>query len=108
VPRGASPAPSAIPAPAVSAITARRGIVEHYRGSTLTANVRPKLKLEVVVDDKDKLLVVETILKRTRTGEIGDGVFVTQSRKRSASVPARRARRSSRPTARREMPARRT
>jgi nitrogen regulatory protein PII len=56
----------------------QKGIVEHYRGSTLTVNVRPKLKLEVVVDDKDKPLVVETILKHARTGEIGDGkIFVT-------------------------------
>jgi nitrogen regulatory protein PII len=56
----------------------QKGIVEHYRGSTLTVNVRPKLKLEVVVDDKDKSLVVETILKHARTGEIGDGkVFVS-------------------------------
>jgi nitrogen regulatory protein PII len=56
----------------------QKGIVEHYRGSTLTVNVRPKLKLEVVVDDRDKQLVVVTILKHARTGEIGDGkIFVT-------------------------------
>jgi nitrogen regulatory protein PII len=56
----------------------QKGIVEHYRGSTLTVNVRPKLKLEVVVDDKDKPLVVETILKHARTGDVGDGkIFVT-------------------------------
>jgi nitrogen regulatory protein PII len=56
----------------------QKGIVEHYRGSTLTGGVRPKLKLEVVVDDKDKPLVVETILKHARTGEVGDGkIFVT-------------------------------
>jgi nitrogen regulatory protein PII len=56
----------------------QKGIVEHYRGSTLTVNVRPKLKLEVVVDDKDKSVVVETILKHARTGEVGDGkVFVS-------------------------------
>lgn len=56
----------------------QKGIVEHYRGSTLTVNVRPKLKLEVVVEDKDKGLVVETILKHARTGEIGDGkIFVS-------------------------------
>ncbi|MEK6326894.1 MAG: P-II family nitrogen regulator [Actinomycetota bacterium] len=56
----------------------QKGIVEHYRGSTLTVNVRPKLKLEVVVDDKDKPVVVETILKHARTGEVGDGkVFVS-------------------------------
>ena len=55
----------------------QKGIVEKYRGSTLTVNVRPKLKLEVVVEDKDKPLVVETILKHARTGEVGDGkIFV--------------------------------
>lgn len=55
----------------------QKGIVEHYRGSTLTVNVRPKLKIEVVVEDKDKSLVVETILKHARTGDVGDGkIFV--------------------------------
>ena len=55
----------------------QRGIVEQYRGSTLTVNVRPKLKVEVVVDDKDKGLVVETILRHARTGNVGDGkIFV--------------------------------
>src|SRR3712207_3063448 len=55
----------------------QKGIVEHYRGSTLTVNVRPKLKVEVVVEDRDKGLVVETILKHARTGGVGDGkIFV--------------------------------
>ena len=55
----------------------QKGVVEHYRGSTLTVNVRPKLKLEVVVEDRDKAVVVETILRHARTGEIGDGkIFV--------------------------------
>ena len=55
----------------------QKGIVEQYRGSTLTVNVRPKIKLEVVVEDKDKAVVVETILKHARTGEVGDGkIFV--------------------------------
>jgi nitrogen regulatory protein P-II 1 len=55
----------------------QKGIVEHYRGSTLTVNVRPKLKLEIVVEDRDRSMVVETILKHARTGEIGDGkIFV--------------------------------
>ena len=57
----------------------QKGIVEHYRGSTLTVNVRPKLKLEIVVEDKDKPMVVESILKHARTGEIGDGkIFVVR------------------------------
>jgi nitrogen regulatory protein PII len=56
----------------------QKGIVEHYRGSALTVNVRPKLKLEVVIEDKDKDLVVETILRHARSGEVGDGkIFVS-------------------------------
>ena len=68
--------------PSISLLEAKgsgrqKGIVEQYRGSTITVNIRPKLKLEVVVEDKDKGLVVETILKHARTGEVGDGkIFV--------------------------------
>ena len=55
----------------------QKGVVEHYRGSALTVGMRPKLKLEVVVEDKDKALVIETILKHARSGEVGDGkIFV--------------------------------
>ncbi|MDX6632166.1 MAG: nitrogen regulatory protein 1 [Solirubrobacterales bacterium] len=55
----------------------QKGIVEQYRGSQLTVNVRPKLKIECVVDDTEKGVVVETILKHARTGEVGDGkIFV--------------------------------
>jgi nitrogen regulatory protein PII len=55
----------------------QKGVVESYRGSSLTVNVRPKLKLEVVVEDDDKATVVETILRHARTGEVGDGkIFV--------------------------------
>ena len=55
----------------------QKGVVETYRGSSLTVNVRPKLKVEVVVEDKDKGMVVETILKHARTGDVGDGkIFV--------------------------------
>jgi len=55
----------------------QKGVVETYRGSTLTVNVRPKMKIECVVEDKDKGLVVETILRHARTGDVGDGkIFV--------------------------------
>ena len=69
--------------PSISIIEAKgsgrqKGIVEQYRGSTVTVNVRPKLKLEIVVADSDKDLIVETILRHARTGEVGDGkIFVT-------------------------------
>ena len=69
--------------PSISVLEAKgsgrqKGIVEQYRGSTVTVNVRPKLKLEIVVADSDKDLIVETILRHARTGEVGDGkIFVT-------------------------------
>jgi nitrogen regulatory protein P-II 1 len=68
--------------PSLSIIEAKgsgrqKGIVEHYRGSTLTVNVRPKLKLEVVVEDADCQAVIDAILRHARTGEVGDGkIFV--------------------------------
>lgn len=56
----------------------QRGITEHYRGAELTIHLRPKLKLEVVVESKDTSVVKETILKHARTGDVGDGkIFVT-------------------------------
>lgn len=55
----------------------QRGITEHYRGAEVDVNVRPKLKIETVVDDKDVKFITETILKHARTGEVGDGkIFV--------------------------------
>ena len=55
----------------------QKGVVERYRGSSLTVAVRPKLKLEVVVEDGDKDAVVEAILRHARSGEVGDGkIFV--------------------------------
>jgi nitrogen regulatory protein PII len=55
----------------------QKGVTEHYRGSELTIHLRPKLKLEVVVDDRDANTVKEVILKHARTGSVGDGkIFV--------------------------------
>jgi nitrogen regulatory protein P-II 1 len=55
----------------------QKGIVETYRGAELTNYLRPKIKLECVVDDGDVQTVVDTILKHGRTGAVGDGkVFV--------------------------------
>jgi nitrogen regulatory protein PII len=55
----------------------QRGEVERYRGSALMISVRPKLKLEIVVEDRDVDSVVETIVRHARSGEAGDGkIFV--------------------------------
>ncbi len=51
----------------------QKGITEHYRGAELTIHLRPKLKVECVVDDGAVGLVTETILRHARTGSVGDG-----------------------------------
>ena len=51
----------------------QKGLTEHYRGSEIAIHLRPKLKLECVVDDGAVALVTETILKYARTGSVGDG-----------------------------------
>jgi nitrogen regulatory protein PII len=51
----------------------QKGITEHYRGSEIAIHLRPKLKLECVVEDEAVGLVTETILRYARTGSIGDG-----------------------------------
>ena len=51
----------------------QKGLTEHYRGSEIAIHLRPKLKLECVVEDEAVGLVTETILKYARTGSIGDG-----------------------------------
>jgi nitrogen regulatory protein PII len=55
----------------------QKGITEHYRGSSIAIHLRPKLKLECVVEDHDAAVIVETILKHARTGSVGDGKIFT-------------------------------
>jgi nitrogen regulatory protein P-II 1 len=55
----------------------QKGITERYRGAELTNYLRPKVKLECVVADRDVQAIVDTVLKHGRTGAVGDGkVFV--------------------------------
>ena len=55
----------------------QKGITERYRGAELTNYLRPKIKVECVVEAKDVATIVESILKHARTGAVGDGkVFV--------------------------------
>ncbi|MDO9408718.1 P-II family nitrogen regulator [Patulibacter sp.] len=51
----------------------QKGITERYRGAELTNYLRPKLKIECVVDDADVQTIVDSILKHARTGAVGDG-----------------------------------
>ncbi|CAN5606130.1 P-II family nitrogen regulator [soil metagenome] len=55
----------------------QKGITERYRGAELTNYLRPKVKIECVVAERDVRVVVDAVLRHARTGEVGDGkVFV--------------------------------
>ncbi len=48
----------------------QKGITERYRGAELTNYLRPKVKLECVVAERDVQAIVDTILKHGRTGAV--------------------------------------
>jgi len=51
----------------------QRGHTEVYRGAEYTVDLVPKVRLEVLVDDKEADAVVNVIVKVASTGSIGDG-----------------------------------
>ena len=56
----------------------QRGVVHQGRGGSVTIDMLPKTKLELVVKDGDVMGVCDTIVGAARTGDIGDGkIFVT-------------------------------
>ena len=56
----------------------QKGHTEIYRGSEYTVDFLPKIKLELVLTDKQVEAAVATIVKAAKTGKIGDGkVFVS-------------------------------
>ena len=57
----------------------QRGQTEIYRGSEYTVDFVPKLKIEVVTDDRNLDATVNAIAKAANTGKIGDGkIFVLE------------------------------
>lgn len=51
----------------------QRGHTEVYRGAEYTVDLIPKIRLEILVDDKEADGAIETIVKAASTGSIGDG-----------------------------------
>jgi nitrogen regulatory protein P-II 1 len=57
----------------------QKGHTETYRGAEYAVDFLPKVKLEVVVDERDLQSVIDTIVGAARTGQVGDGkIFVSQ------------------------------
>ena len=60
----------------------QRGHTEVYRGAEYTVEFVPKVKLEVLVGDDAVADVIDAMVKRAQTGQVGDGkVFVTSVEK---------------------------
>ncbi len=56
----------------------QKGHSELYRGAEYVVDFLPKIKMEMVVDDKDLDQVTSKIVEAARTGKIGDGkIFVS-------------------------------
>jgi nitrogen regulatory protein PII len=56
----------------------QKGHTEIYRGSEYTVDFLPKIKLELVLTEKQVESAVAAIVKAAKTGKIGDGkVFVS-------------------------------
>ncbi|BET26137.1 nitrogen regulatory protein P-II family [Limnobacter thiooxidans] len=56
----------------------QRGHTELYRGAEYVVDFLPKVKIELVVDDKLVDQAIEAIQNAARTNKIGDGkIFVT-------------------------------
>jgi nitrogen regulatory protein P-II 1 len=55
----------------------QKGHTELYRGAEYVVDFLPKVKIEMLVDDPQVPLVIETMMRTARTGKIGDGkIFV--------------------------------
>lgn len=55
----------------------QKGRKEYFRGTEVTMNLLPKIKIEAVVRDDHLEEVVNIISKEAKTGEIGDGkIFI--------------------------------
>src|SRR3990172_11339896 len=63
----------------VSGHGGEREVVEQYRGSTVVAEFREKVRIEMAVSEPFVEPTIKAILSSARTGEVGDGkIFLQQ------------------------------
>lgn len=59
----------------------QKGVVQQWRGEKYRIELLPKVKIEIVVMDKDVDRILENITQVARTGSVGDGkIFVSDIR----------------------------
>jgi nitrogen regulatory protein P-II 1 len=55
----------------------QKGVTRQWRGKEYKMELLPKVKVEIVVTDKETERIVQVISSTVRTGEIGDGkIFI--------------------------------
>jgi nitrogen regulatory protein P-II 1 len=56
----------------------QRGVVQQWRSTEFRVDFLPKVKIEMIVDNKDTDRIIQTICENARTGSVGDGkIWVT-------------------------------
>ncbi len=55
----------------------QKGRKEYYRGTEVTLNLLPKVKIEIITKDQHAEEIIRLISQEAKTGEVGDGkIFV--------------------------------
>jgi nitrogen regulatory protein P-II 1 len=57
----------------------QKGHTETYHGHEYSVDLLPKIKIEIVIEDKQVDSVIDAIIKNAATGKIGDGkIFISK------------------------------
>lgn len=57
----------------------QKGSIQQWRGEKYRVDFLPKIKVEIVVQDRDQEKIIQALLESSYTGGIGDGkIFVTE------------------------------
>lgn len=60
----------------------QQGHSELYRGAEYVVDFLPKIKIELIVSEKDANSIIDIIVEASKTGKIGDGkIFVSSIEK---------------------------
>jgi nitrogen regulatory protein P-II 1 len=56
----------------------QKGVIQQWRGEQYRVELLPKVKLEIVANDRDVPKIVEAIQQTAKTGAVGDGkIFIS-------------------------------
>ena len=57
----------------------QKGVTRQWRGESYKVDLLPKVKIEVIVSDKDADRTVNAITSAAKTGSVGDGkIFISE------------------------------